>query len=72
VGAETKKPGDVAPKPAEPRKQEPERNASLFDIGPATAAAPVHASDTDEDEQILAEIAEVEPADEADDFDEAA
>ena len=63
---------DAAPKPAEPRKQDPARNASLFDIGPAPAAAPVHASDTDEDEQILAEIAEVEPADEADDFDEAA
>ena len=70
--AETKKPAEGAPKPAEPRKQEPARKASLFDFGPATAAAPVPASDTDEDEQILAEIAEDEPADEADDFDEAA
>ena len=33
---------------------------------------PVPASDADEDEEILAEIAEDEPADESDDFDEAA
>jgi PRTRC genetic system protein E len=72
AAAETQKSVVAAPKPAEPRKQEPARNASLFDIGPAPAAAPIHASDTDEDEQILAEIAENEPADEADDFDEAA
>jgi PRTRC genetic system protein E len=38
AGAETKKPADAAPKPAEPRKHEPTCNASLFDIGPATAA----------------------------------
>ena len=72
VGAETKKPADAEPKPAEPRKQEPARNAILFDIGPVTAAAPVLASDTDEDEEILAEIAEDEPAGDADDSDEAA
>ena len=72
AGAETKKPVDTAPKPAETRKQEPARNASLFDIGPAPAAAPVPASDTDEDEEILAEIAEDEPADVPDDLDEAA
>jgi hypothetical protein len=63
---------DAAPKPAEPRKQEPARNASLFDIGPAPAAAAVSASDADEEEEILAEAAEDEPADESDDFDEAA
>jgi PRTRC genetic system protein E len=68
----TKKPAEIAPKPAEPRKPEPARNASLFDVGPETAATPVPASDTDEDEEILAEAAEDEPADEADDFDEAA
>ena len=68
---ETRKPADQAPGPAEPKKQEA-RNASLFDTGPATAAAPVPASDADEDEEILAEIAEDEPADESDDFDEAA
>ena len=72
VATETKKSADEAPKAAESRKQEPARNASLFDIGPVTAAAPVPALDTDEDEEILAEIAEDEPADEADDFDEAA
>ena len=68
---ETKKPADQAPRPAESQKQEA-RNASLFDTGPAPAAAPVPASDADEDEEILAEIAEDEPADESDDFDEAA
>ena len=72
VATEIKKRADAAPKPAEPRKQEPARNASLFDIGPTPAAAPVPASDMDEDEQILAEISEDEPTDEADDFDEAA
>ncbi|MGA9673614.1 MAG: PRTRC system protein E [Terracidiphilus sp.] len=72
AAAETQKPVVAAPKPAEPRRQEPVRNASLFDIGPRPAAALVPASDTDEDEQILAEIAEDEPVDEIDDSDEAA
>ena len=72
AAAETKKPADAAPKPAEPRKQEPARNASLFDIGPAPAAAPLPASDADEEEEILAEAAEDEPTDESDDLDEAA
>ncbi len=72
AATETKKSADEAPKPAESRKQEPARNASLFDTGPAPAAAPVPASDVDEDEEILAEIAEGEPTDESDDFDEAA
>ena len=69
---ETKKPADAAPKPAEPRKQESARNASLFDIGPVTAAAPVPESDADDEEEILAETAEDEPVDESDDLDEAA
>jgi PRTRC genetic system protein E len=68
---ETKKPADAAPKPAEPQKQEA-RNASLFDTGPAPAAAAVPTSDADEDEEILAEIAEDESTDESDDLDEAA
>ncbi len=71
AATETKKSADEAPKPAESRKQEPARNASLFDTGPAPAAAPVPASDADEDEEILAE-ADDEPADESEDFDEAA
>jgi len=70
AGAGTKKPADAAPKPAEPRKQEPVRNASLFDIGEA-AEAPLSASDADEEEEILAE-ADDEPTDEPDDLDEAA
>jgi len=70
--AETKKPGNAVPKPAELRKQETAHNASLFDIGPAAASTSVPVSDANENEEILAEIAEDEPADEADDFDEAA
>jgi PRTRC genetic system protein E len=67
----TGKPAEIAPKSAEPRKPEPARNASLFDIGPATAAQ-LPISDADEEEEILAEAAEDEPMDESDDFDEAA
>ena len=72
AGAETKKPGDAAPKPAEPRKQELARNASLFDIGPSPESAPLSTPDADEEEdEILAE-ADDEPTDELDDLDEAA
>ena len=71
AGAETKKPADSAPKPTEPRKEEPARNASLFDIGPAKAAQ-LPISDADEEEEILAEATEDEPTDESDDFEEAA
>lgn len=69
---EIKKPADEAPKPAESRKQEPTRNASLFDIGPATAPAPEPASGADDEEEILAEAAEDESTDEPDDLYEAA
>jgi len=73
AAAETKKPADAAPKSAEPRKQESARNASLFDIGPSPVpASPLSTSEADEGEEILAEIASDEPADEADDLDEAA
>jgi PRTRC genetic system protein E len=71
AGAETKKPVDAVPKPAEPRKQEPARNASLFDLGPATAAQ-LPISDADEEEEILAETEDDEPVDELGDLDEAA
>ncbi len=71
VATETKKSADAAPKAAESRKQEPARNASLFDIGPAPESAPLSALDEDEEEEILAE-ADDEPTDESDDFDEAA
>jgi PRTRC genetic system protein E len=72
AGAETKKPVDAVPKPAESRKQEPARNASLFDVGPSPESAPLPSSDTDEEEEILAKAGEDEPADEIDDLDEAA
>jgi PRTRC genetic system protein E len=68
---ETSKPADQVLRPTELKKQEP-RNASLFDTGPAQAAAPAPASDADEDDEILAEISENGPTDESDDFDEAA
>jgi hypothetical protein len=72
AATETMKSADVAPKPVESRKQGPARNASLFDIGPTPASTPLSASDADEEEEILAGAAEEEPADEIDDFDEAA
>ena len=65
-----KKPEEIAPKPAEPKKSEPARSASLFDIGPVPESAPLSASD--QEEEILAEATEDEPTDESDDFDEAA
>lgn len=68
--SEATKPVDAAPKPAEPRKQDTARNASLFDIGPMPDSTPSSASD--EDEEIFAEVAEDEPTDESDDLDEAA
>jgi PRTRC genetic system protein E len=68
---ETTKPADQAPRPAEPKKQEA-HNASLFDTGPAPAAASVPASDADEDEEILDEADEQGPAEAGEDFDEAA
>ena len=72
TAAETKRPVDAAPKPAEPRKPEQARNASLFDTGPSPESSPLLSSDTDEEEEIFAGIAEDEPADESDDLDEAA
>jgi PRTRC genetic system protein E len=72
AGAETKKAADAAPKHAEPRKLEPARNASLFDIGSAPESTPLSESDADEEEEILAEAAENEPTDETDELDEAA
>lgn len=72
AAAEAKMPADAVPKSVESRKQEPARNASLFDIGPAAATTSLPVSDADEEEEILAEAAEDEPRDEFDDFDEAA
>jgi PRTRC genetic system protein E len=71
AGAETKMPADAAPKAVEPKKPGPARNASLFDIGPSSASAPLSESDEDEEAEILAE-ADDEPKDEPDHFDEAA
>jgi len=62
---ETTTPTD-APKPAQPVKEEPSRTASLFD-----APAPP-ATESDEEEEILAESVEDEEAGDAEEFDEAA
>ena len=72
AGAETKKPADAAPKPAELRKQEPARNASLFDIGPSQKSSLLYASDEDEEAEILGGPDEDQSIDESDDLDEAA
>jgi PRTRC genetic system protein E len=66
-----RKPAEIAPKPAESRKPEPVRNASLFDIGPSPEFAPLSAPDEDEEQEILAE-ADDDPTEESDDLDEAA
>jgi PRTRC genetic system protein E len=57
------------PKPVQPMREEPSRTASLFDA-PAPPAAT--ATESDEEEEILAEAGEGEPVDEIDEFDEAA
>jgi PRTRC genetic system protein E len=72
VATETKKSADEAPKAAESRKQEPARNASLFDIGPAQAATSVPTSNGDDEEEILAEAEDDEQVDELGDLDDAA
>jgi PRTRC genetic system protein E len=65
---ETTTPADT-PKQAQPIKEEPSRTASLFD---APAPPATTATESDEEEDILAETAEDEPTDEIDDMDEAA
>ena len=57
------------PKLAQPVKEERSRTASLFDATPSSAIA---ATESDVEAEILAEPTEDEPADEIDDFDEAA
>jgi PRTRC genetic system protein E len=66
AATETRKPADPAPKPVQSAKQEPARNANLFESGPAPAAAPAPASDADEDEEILREAADAEQIGEGD------
>ncbi len=65
---ETTTPADT-PKQAQPIKEEPSRTASLFD---APAQPATTETESDEEEDILAETAEDEPSDEIDDMDEAA
>jgi PRTRC genetic system protein E len=67
--SQIKNPADAAPKPIEPRKPEPARNASLFDIEPAQEPTFLSVSEADEKAEILAEDDNGERIEE---FDEAA
>jgi len=68
----TKKPAEIAPKPAEPKKPEPARSASLFDIGPTSEAAPFSIPDADEEKKILAEFGDEDQERDEDPLDDAA
>jgi PRTRC genetic system protein E len=61
-----------AAKSAQERKPEPPKTASLFGDPVASTPAPEPVSDADEEDEILAEAAENEQADEDEDLDEAA
>ncbi len=65
---ETSTPADT-PKQAQPVKEEPSRTASLFD---APAPPATTATESDEEEEILAESVEGEEDGDAEEFDEAA
>lgn len=65
---ETTTPADT-PKQAQPVKEDPSRTASLFE---ATVTTTSCASETDEEEEILAEVFEESNTDEDEGFDEAA
>jgi PRTRC genetic system protein E len=65
---ETTTPTDT-PKPAQPVKEEPSRRAGLFD---APAPPATTATESDEEEEILAESVEDREAGDAEEFDEAA
>ena len=72
AAGETKKSAQPAPKPAEPKRQEPPCNGSLFDTAAAPPANLVPASDADDEEEILAEIDEHTTVEEGEEIDEAA
>ena len=61
-----------SPKPAQPVKEEPSRTASLFDAPAPSATTATSATQSDEEEEILAEPIEDEEAGDAEEFDEAA
>ena len=61
-----------ATKPAQEPKPEPPKTASLFGEPPSQTLAAAPVSDTDEEDEILAEAAEDERTDEDEDLDEAA
>lgn len=73
MAVETQKTGEGTPKTVASRKPSPARNTSLFDLG-STEPGPVPEpnGDSDEEEEILADASENDPACEDDDLDDAA
>ena len=73
---EPPKPGTTTPtdtpKPAQPVKEEPSRTASLFDAPAPPATRATSGTQSDEEDEILAESIEYEESDDAEEFDEAA
>ena len=73
---ETAKPEDVKPavaaRPVEIAKPEPARTASLFDTPAPVAASPAPVIDTDEEDDILAEIEDEEQGEDGEELEEAA
>jgi PRTRC genetic system protein E len=63
---------DATTKPAEIAKPEPAKTASLFDAPAPVAATPAPVKDTDEEEEILAEVEEENFAQGDEELDEAA
>jgi PRTRC genetic system protein E len=73
VAVGTQKTGEGTPKTVASRKPAPARNTSLFDLG-STEPGPVPEpnDDSDEEEEIIADASENDPACEDDDLDDAA
>ena len=72
AAVEIRKPPEQAPRRAEPTRQEPPRNGSLFDTGPASSTVSDPVSDANEEEEINAEVGEPTQADEDEEFDDVA
>jgi hypothetical protein len=62
----------VAAEPAEIARSKPAVTGSLFDVPAAVVGPPAHSADTDEEEEILAEVSEEGQADDDEELDEVA
>ena len=62
----------VAADPAEIARSKPAVTGSLFDVPAAVVGPPAHSADTDEEEEIFAEVSEEGQADEGEELDEVA